>query len=105
MTVECGKHTSATTKANAGKVIRSLILSEMPAGAPVVLTSTENVLVNPGFHFLRKVRCFEYVRNGNLIARDDVRGIQCPYPEGAYVIMPTAVLIIGEEAWFWGRRV
>lgn len=105
VTVECGKHTSATTRDNAGKVIRSLILSETPASAPVVMTSTENVLVQRGFHFLRKVRCFEYVHNGKLIAQDDTRCIQCPYTEGAYVIMPTAIPIVGEEAWFWGRRV
>jgi len=61
-------------------------------------------IVRKGFQFLRKVSAFETVPYGEAIARDEQGIVSCPYKEGAVVIMPTALPILGEEAFFWGIK-
>jgi len=47
---------------------------------------------------------FEKVSCNEVLAEDDEVGqIKCTASSGAYIIMPTANPILGEEAWFWGE--
>lgn len=102
--VECGQHNDNSTKKIAMDVIRSVILDSKAIQKPVTLESTKNVIVGKEFRFARKFKAFSYVLHDDLVAFDDSGEIRCPYPEGAYIIMPTAMPVEGEEAWFWGKR-
>ena len=74
--------------------------------AKAVLSCCENEIVRKGFKYCKEggpPTAFEKVQFDELLATDEELGeIRCRNMEGAYVIMPTANPIIGEEAWFWG---
>jgi hypothetical protein len=58
-----------------------------------------------GFRYVddANVHAFKRVEHGELIAEDEEGEIRCLLPGGAYLVMPTAHPVIGEEAWFWGE--
>lgn len=102
--VECGQHDHRSTREKASDVIRSVVLRTGTRQHPSILESTENVIVRSGFRFVREFQAFSFVRHNEIVARDDTGEIRCPYPNGAYIIMPTAIPVNGEEAWFWGTE-
>lgn len=58
--------------------------------------------VGPGFEWLNQYPEFHFVAENTPIFRDDSRGdVLCPIKGGAYIVMPTAAPVIGEEALFW----
>ncbi len=60
-------------------------------------------LVGVGRWTMLKVEAFQRVEHGQLMAEDDEEGeLRCPFPDGALLVMPTQIPVLGEEAWFWG---
>ena len=58
--------------------------------------------VGTGFEWLNQYPEFHFVAENTPIFRDDSRGdVLCPIKGGAYIVMPTAAPVIGEEALFW----
>ena len=117
--VECGQHDAPDSVETAKACIKEFIrlasfFSDQtlktqppePCEGAIVLTCHDCQPVHHGFRYVSGSTPdpFSYVANNELIAYDDVAGeIRCHFQEGAYLIMPTAHSIVGEEAWFWGR--
>lgn len=114
--VECGQHASPAAVAVAKECIqeflhlasfpaRSLQKPPEPSTKSIVLTCHDCQPVHAGFKYVsdQVPRPFSHVHYNDLIAVDSTGEIRCHFPEGAFLIMPTAHSIVGEEAWFWGR--
>jgi hypothetical protein len=116
--VECGQHQCPTAVSTAKACIeefiklasffsdKDLIQPPEPSEQAIVLTCHDCQPVHHGFRYILAdtPKPFSHVQYNELIAVDDVVGeIRCHFTEGAYLIMPTAHSIVGEEAWFWGR--
>uniref|UniRef100_A0A6S8FQB2 Succinylglutamate desuccinylase/Aspartoacylase catalytic domain-containing protein n=1 Tax=Aplanochytrium stocchinoi TaxID=215587 RepID=A0A6S8FQB2_9STRA len=115
MVVECGQHKDPASVTTAKRVILQFLslASKKKVGDPTsqeksnkrILVCRERQELRSGFHFIncgKTPHAFQRVGYKELIAKDDFGDIICHYPEGAYLIMPTAHYVIGEEAWFWG---
>jgi len=102
--VECGQHEARETVEVAKRVIQRFVSGVVGETAKYVLTCTENEKIRKGFHYKTPPVAFEEVKYNQVIAEDDELGeIKCQNSKGAYIIMPTANPILGEEAWFWGE--
>jgi len=105
--VECGKHDEPETVDVARRVITRFVSGVVERRARQVLTCSNNEVVQKGFHYIQErgpPKAFEKVNYNDLLAADDEVGeIRCQFNQGAYIIMPTANPILGEEAWFWGE--
>jgi len=89
------------------KIIKTFITEngEGTTRACSVLTCDTNQVIRKGFHYVRDPpKAFEKVTCNEILAHDEEAGdIKCTCSSGAYIIMPTANPILGEEAWFWGE--
>lgn len=108
--VECGQHSERETIENAKNCIKTFIALHCALEhkldtfkPPVVLNSRENEPVRKGFRFTRRVRAFEKVPFGEVIATDITGDIVSKYPEGTYIVMPTRNPVLGEEAFFYAE--
>eukprot|EP00026_Physarum_polycephalum_P002624 Phypoly_transcript_02631.p1 GENE.Phypoly_transcript_02631~~Phypoly_transcript_02631.p1 ORF type:complete len:853 (+),score=145.66 Phypoly_transcript_02631:90-2648(+) len=108
LSVECGKHESSASVATAKACIKHFIATNRKTCAPHahanprVLTCVTAEKVRPGFEYLRDVKAFDFVKRGDVIAKDDEVGdIKCEADHGAYVVMPTKKPYVGEEAFYW----
>jgi len=103
---ECGQHEDPNTTEIAKKLIMRFVTEILDGTAGTVLTCRSNEVIRKGFRWNRKAgppKAFEKVQPNELLAYDEEVGdIKCNNPRGAYIIMPTANPILGEEAWFWG---
>lgn len=69
---------------------------------PITMICSNVERVSNGFEWLKKFPEFHFVAEEEPVFRDDERGIvKCPIQGGAYIVMPTAQPVIGEEALFW----
>jgi len=102
---ECGQHTDVKTIEVAKRVIKRFVTDRIEETAKNVLQCESNQVIRKGFHFVRTPPvAFERVSCNEVLAEDDEVGkIKCTASAGAYIIMPTANPILGEEAWFWGE--
>ena len=105
--VECGQHDERQTIENAKNVIKTtielqtgrLLPKDITHPPPVILESYENETVRKGFQFVRKVKAFEKVPFGEVIAVDDIVGeIKSKYESGTYIVMPTRKPVFGEDS-------
>jgi hypothetical protein len=103
--VESGLEGTREAIDSAKRVIMSFIVGHRLFGEKRRYVSMNRVRVGEGFRYMRRIQSFEHVAFGELLAVDDEVGeIRCPFEEGALVIMPTSMPVVGEEAWFWGRQ-
>jgi len=101
---ECGQHQDRKTVEVAKTLIRRFVTGEQEGIAKEVLTCSCNVVIRKGFRYVNLPQAFQKVQYNDLLAIDEEVGeIRCSNPKGAYIIMPTANPIPGEEAWFWGE--
>jgi len=101
---ECGQHAERQTVDVAKKLIRKFVTGDTEGNAKAVLTCSVNEVIRKGFKYVHPIQAFQKVEYNDLIAIDEEAGeIRCCNPQGAYIIMPTANPIPGEEAWFWGE--
>jgi succinylglutamate desuccinylase len=103
---ECGQHDDRSTVETAKRIIARFVANLISGTAKAVLTCPANEHVRKGFRYAktRPPNSFEKVNYRELLAYDEEVGeIRCNNPQGAYIIMPTASPILGEEAWFWGE--
>lgn len=108
--VECGQHSHPDVVARAVAVISSF-LSMQVGGAmvnsnqsekPTVMRCEYAERVGLGFEWLDEFPEFHFIPENTPVFRDDLRGdVTCPIEGGAYIVMPTASPVIGEEALFW----
>jgi len=103
--VECGQHSERSSVDVAKNTIRAFVNENHSDRTPKqVLYVDKSEIMRTGFEFSKITKAFDRVEHKELIARDDIVGdIRCPYETGAYLIMPIANPVIGEEAWFWGH--
>jgi len=102
---ECGQHQDINTVEVAKKIIRTFVTENGEGKTKAVLTCETNQVIRKGFHYVRDPpRAFDKVTCNEILAQDEEGGdIKCTCSSGAYIIMPTANPILGEEAWFWGE--
>jgi len=102
---ECGQHQDINTVEVAKKIIKTFINENGEGTTRAVLTCETNQVIRKGFHYVRDPpKAFEKVTCNEILAHDEEAGdIKCTCSSGAYIIMPTANPILGEEAWFWGE--
>ena len=113
--VECGQHTHPDVVARAVSVISAFLSMQVlsPRGSfakpnlkhveePIVMRCEYAERVGPGFEWMNQFPEFHYVGENTPIFRDNTRGdVYCPIEGGAFLVMPTASPVIGEEALFW----
>lgn len=105
--VECGQHKLRQSIEVAKETIQRFITgpTKETSSCKHVLHVDKSVILRKGFQFLKHPKAFDWVAHNELIATDDVNGeIRCPYPMGAYLIMPVSNPVEGEEAWLWGQN-
>jgi len=101
---ECGQHTDRQTVEIAKTIVRRFVSGCLEGTAKAVLTCSNNEVIRKGFKYVNIPQAFQKVNHNELLAIDEEVGeIRCSNPKGAYIIMPTANPILGEEAWFWGE--
>jgi len=103
--VECGQHQDSATIQVAKETIRAFISGASPLKIQKhVLYVDEAVILREGFRFCLDVKAFSKVEYNEVVAKDNVIGeLRCPYKQGAFLIMPVANPVVGEEAWLWGH--
>jgi len=102
--VECGQHSQRSTIDVAKQTIRAFVSGYCDRSPKEVLFVDKSVILRNGFKFSKLTKAFDKVEYNQTIARDDVVGeIKCPYEQGAFLIMPIANPVLGEEAWLWGH--
>jgi len=102
--VECGQHTERSSVETAKKTIRCFVTGTSDGSPKEVLFVDRSEILRTGFKFSRVAKAFDRVNYNELVACDNVVGeIRCPYKEGAFLIMPIANPVLGEEAWLWGH--
>ena len=113
--VECGQHNHPDVVARAVSAISTFIsmqvLTERGSFAkpirgkyeePTVMRCKYAERVGPGFEWLDDFPEFHFVEQYIPVFRDDHRGeVGCPIEGGAFIVMPTAMPVLGEEALFW----
>jgi len=113
--VECGQHTHPDVVARAVSVISAFLsMQELtvdgsfavhksyPSEKPTVMRCEYAERVSHGFEWLNEFSEFHFVEENTPIFRDDSRGdVTCPIEGGAFIVMPAASPVIGEEALFW----
>ena len=108
--VECGQHSSSEAIQVAEESIRVWLgmakSITTPERKPHRLSCVHRVPLRAGFQWAdvqKPAQAFDWIPFDTLLGSDDEVGdIRCPFQPGAYVIMPTAQYIIGEEVCFWG---
>jgi len=104
--VECGQHNERTSVEVAKKTIKSFV-SKVEVDTTLskeVLFVDKAEILHKGFKFVVDAKAFDKIKYNELIATDDVVGeMRCPYEQGAFLIMPIANPVEGEEAWLWGH--
>lgn len=69
---------------------------------PVTMRCNYAERVLNGFQWIREFPEFHFVAEDEPVFRDAERGVvSCPIEGGAYIVMPTSLPVIGEEALFW----
>lgn len=69
---------------------------------PITMICTNVERVSAGFEWLKEFPEFHFVAEEEPVFRDAERGVvKCPVEGGAFIVMPTAQPVIGEEALFW----
>jgi len=102
--VECGQHNDRDTVEIAKETIRAFVTGVADNSPKEILSVESSETLRRGFKFCKSCKAFGRVKYHELIAHDDVVGdIRCPFVEGAFLIMPIANPVEGEEAWLWGR--
>jgi len=103
--VECGQHYERQTVEVAKESIRAFLSKSHANTSPKeVLFVDKAEILHKGFGFCVDAKAFDRIQYNELIARDDVVGeMRCPYEQGAFLIMPIANPVEGEEAWLWGH--
>jgi len=102
--VECGQHRSEEAVRVAKETIRAFITGIPAERDPkTVLYVDRSVILKEGFHFKKNAAAFDFVDCNELVAQDIAGEIRCPYKQGAFLIMPVAHPVLGEEAWLWGH--
>eukprot|EP00930_Biecheleria_cincta_P100528 TRINITY_DN92159_c0_g1_i1.p1 TRINITY_DN92159_c0_g1~~TRINITY_DN92159_c0_g1_i1.p1 ORF type:complete len:305 (-),score=34.95 TRINITY_DN92159_c0_g1_i1:127-1041(-) len=107
--VECGQHQDAGSVKLAKQAIVQFLAEAAgkvnpDRAAKHVLSCSQRQEVRSGFRYPQGCvpHAFQHVTFGQVLAYDDQGPVCCPFRSGAYLIMPTAHSILGEEAWFWG---
>jgi len=76
--------------------------SSQSSETPITMVCTNVERVSTGFEWLKKFPEFHFVAEEEPVFRDAERGVvKCPVEGGAFIVMPTAQPVIGEEALFW----
>ena len=76
--------------------------SSQSAEKPITMICSYAERVSRGFEWLNKFPEFHFVAEDEPVFRDADRGVvKCPIEGGAFIVMPTAQPVIGEEALFW----
>lgn len=71
---------------------------------PVVMRCEGIEIVREGFEWMKPFQEFEWIPYGVAVFKDSVRGeVTCPVKPGSYLVMPTKIPIVGEEALSWAR--
>jgi len=104
--VECGQHNCRRSVDIAKQTIRTFLSpSHEDHSSKEVLFVEKAEILRKGFKFCMDAKAFEKVQFNELVAVDDEVGeLRCPYKGGAFLIMPIANPIEGEEAWLWGHN-
>ena len=69
---------------------------------PITMRCNHAERVSNGFQWIREFPEFHFVTEDEPVFRDAERGIvSCAIEGGAYIVMPTSLPVIGEEALFW----
>jgi succinylglutamate desuccinylase len=101
--VECGQHKERSSVDCAKRTIQCFVTGYCDKSPKEVLFVDKSEILRAGFRFSRTTKAFDRVNYNELVACDNVVGeIRCPYPDGAFLIMPIANPVLGEEAWLWG---
>lgn len=115
--VECGQHRHPDVVARAVSTISAFlsmqVLSDDGSFAtqqgsknhsekPTVMRCEYAERVGHGFGWLDEFPEYHFVPENTPVFRDDSRGeVSCPIKGGAYIVMPAASPVVGEEALFW----
>eukprot|EP01082_Thalassiosira_pseudonana_P003863 g3094.t1 g3094 contig12:1405201-1406784(-) len=111
--VECGQHNHPDVTARAVSIISSFLALQLldDDGSFAPLNQTEKPLVvrcdsaervGLGFEWLNQYEEFSFVPENSPVFRDERGDVFSP-EGGAYIIMPAASPVIGEEALFWAK--
>ena len=104
--LECGQHDDPASVDNARDCIRAFVGGDDLGMPRHVLICTRSERVREGFEWVRDVAAFERVAEDEVIARDAVEGdLTCGEAGGGFIIMPTNLPVVGEEAWFTAIEV
>jgi hypothetical protein len=117
--VECGQHNHEDIVARAADVISTFLLTQYDndkaafggrkidkESQPVVMRCEGIEVVQEGFEWCQSFKEFEWIPHGMPVFKDDIRGeVECPIEPGSYLVMPTSLPVIGEEALCWARDV
>ena len=119
--VECGEHNSIKTTENAKEIIKSLLYNSVEMNLnrfwikdrlltsinqPNYLLMDKSIPVRKGFHFIKEFDAFEFVEENSIIAKDDIVGdILMTESGGGYIVMPTKLPVLGEEAFFIATKM
>lgn len=122
--VECGQHNHEDIVARAADVISAFLLTqyggEKPrrcvelakhsknalngSNRPIVMRCEGIEIVHEGFEWMKPFTEFEWIPYDSPVFKDKVRGVvTCPIEPGSYLVMPTKIPVVGEEALFWAR--
>ena len=117
--VECGQHNHEDIVARAADVISTFLMTQYEgekAGVggrkadkesrPVVMRCEGIEVVQEGFEWCQSFKEFEWIPHGMPVFKDGIRGeVKCPIEPGSYLVMPTKIPVVGEEALCWARDV
>lgn len=105
--VECGQHSDLSSIDVAEECIKqfithiSLTSTCQTVNHQKILNCPKAVVADEGFEFVKPVHFMQKFAENDLVARSNLGEIRCPY-ESAYLIMPNANPVAGEEAFYWG---
>ena len=117
--VECGQHNHEDIVARAADVISTFLLTQYEGEkadfggrkadkerGPVVMRCEGIEVVQEGFEWCQSFKDFEWIPHGMPVFKDGIRGeVECPIDPGSYLVMPTKIPVVGEEALCWARDV
>eukprot|EP00931_Biecheleriopsis_adriatica_P069977 TRINITY_DN43787_c0_g1_i1.p1 TRINITY_DN43787_c0_g1~~TRINITY_DN43787_c0_g1_i1.p1 ORF type:complete len:327 (-),score=77.41 TRINITY_DN43787_c0_g1_i1:183-1121(-) len=109
--VECGQHAERSSVDHARQAVVHFLAEAAGKRSndripKHILSCKQKQDVRPGFCYPEgwTPSAFQHVEHGQLLAHDEEGDIRCPFPGGAHLVMPTALPIVGEEAWWWGVK-
>lgn len=104
VTVECGQHDEVSAVDTAINCIRKF-LQGCEEQCKDQLECKGSIEVKEGFSFNKPYSGFDFIKYNEKVAQDSSGDIVCPFPQGAFIVMPNRNPVVGEEAFYWAVRL